>query len=206
MTIEEKIINWIALASNLNQVTGVKLAEILTEMNDVIAVVNANNQALMATNQQLQADITALNSSYSSLVTQLNSHVGNTGIHLTANQKANLNFIGFSWNIAQVQLTNGVTQSKEDREVGQLGYNNAGKLEMIPATYKAYISGNPGNFRLEIYKMLGTPIFVTAQYGIKLYSYENDNYTYKYALPGVQTLDEAFEFTKTLRIVWIFYR
>ena len=83
MTIEDKIINWIALASNLNQVTGVKLAEILTEMNDVIAVVNANNQALMATNQQLQADITALNSSYSSLVTQLNSHVGNTGIHLT---------------------------------------------------------------------------------------------------------------------------
>ena len=50
MTIDEKILEWVAMASSVNQVTGVKLAEILTEMNDIIATVNANNQALVATN------------------------------------------------------------------------------------------------------------------------------------------------------------
>ena len=203
MTIEEKILEWVAMASSVNQVTGVKLAEILTEMNDVIATVNANNQALVATNQQMQATLNSLSNDLPALQASLNAHVNNANVHLSANDKSNLNFIGVSYNLAQVQLVNGVTQSTEYRQVYYLA-RNGNKLQMSSDDYQAYVSGVDGSYVLNIYKITGTPILVTLNYGIKVVSFENDNYRYRYALQA-NTLQEALDLTRNLRIIWVFY-
>ena len=71
-------------------------------------------------------------------------------------------------------------------------------------TYKAYVSGSIGNFKLNIFTQNGIPIFVSCDAGNQLFSNSNNTYTYSYPIQA-DSIEEAIILTKNLRIVWALY-
>jgi len=208
MTIEEKIIDWIALASNSNQVTGVKLAEILTEMNDVIAIVNANNQALIATNQQMQADITALNSAYSDLVTQLNSHVGNTGVHLIAGDRGRLSAVGATYFLTEGLVENGLTFTQQTfKAQGLKGFGASGTIMNEFDFNIKLIQSINNTFKIQIWAAGIVPLIVNLRLNkaLQLSSPPTGDYDYTFDFPAQYmptTQEEAIQRTVGMKVLF----
>ena len=208
MTIEEKISEYIALASSTNQVTGVKLAEILTEMNDVLSVVNLNNQQLVADNNSLTLNLNSLINDFSALQAQVNSHIGNTGVHLIAGDRARLSSVGATYYMTEGLVENGLSFSQQTFTANALkGFNSNGVIT-DPFDFKSRIIASINNtFKIEIWANGRVPLIVNLRLNkaIQLTSPHSFDGYYVFDFPTESmptTQEEAIQRTVGMKILF----
>jgi ABC-type transporter Mla subunit MlaD len=208
MTIEEKILEWVAIASSVNQVTGVKLAEILTEMNDVIATVNANNQALVATNQQMQATLNTLSNDFPALQASLNAHINNPNVHLSANDRGRLSAVGSTYHITEGFVENGLTFTQQNFTAYALinGLNNSGLISQAFDFRCKLIASINNTYKIEVWAGGRVPWIVNVRYSKDLQRSSPPNgYFYTFDFPAEYmptTPDEAMQRTVGMKILF----
>ena len=207
MTIEEKILEWVAMASSVNQVTGVKLAEILTEMNDVIATVNANNQALVATNQQMQATLNTLSNDFPALQASLNAHINNTSVHLIDGDRGRLSAVGSTYFLTEGLVENGLTFIQQTFTAYSLkGFNNSGAI-METFDFKCrLVQGVNSIFKIEVWANGRVPLIVNLRLNKDLQRSNSPNsYFYTFDFPAEYmptTQEEAMQRTVGMKILF----
>ena len=200
MTIEEKILEWVAMASSVNQVTGVKLAEILTEMNDVIATVNANNQALVATNQQMQATLNTLSNDFPALQASLNAHINNANVHLSVLDKQKLSVFGYNPNLFNTRRFN----PSDVQQVFECFSINSSNFQFVTKNFEAWIIPSGTDFRLTIFNNIRLQIaYISTGIFQKLKLYSQDFYNYEFEIIGATTMQEAIDSCYNTKIVFV---
>lgn len=208
MTIEEKINEWIAMASQANQVTGVKLAEILTEMNDVIATVNTNNQALVATNQQMQATLSTLSNNFPALQASLNAHINNGNVHLIAGDRGRLSAVGATYYITEGFVENGLTFTQQTFTANALkGFNSTGVI-MEAFDFKCkLIQTVTTTFKIEVWANGRVPLIVNLRTNksLQLSNAPTSDYFYTFDFPAEYmptTQAEAIQRTVGMKVLF----